>query len=116
MRHEFFAGEIDINNFFENEVVTKNILNSLKIKSRQNSKFYKIELAYLSYYFVDKEHLRKLRKIFYKIDLNMDEKLSREELENAYKDAKIDISKKELNKIKKFMDIVGNGFLNMKNL
>jgi len=46
----------------------------------------------------------------------MDEKLSREELENAYKDAKIDISKKELNKIKKFMDIVGNGFLNMKNL
>jgi calcium-dependent protein kinase len=111
LKHEFFAGEIDINNIFEDEVVTKNVLNSLRINSRQTSKFYQIVLTYLSYNFADKEHLQKLRNIFYKIDLNMDGKLSREELEKAYKDAKIDISKNELSKIIKFMDFDGNGYI-----
>ena len=68
MKHEFFAGEIDINNIFEDEVITKNVLNNLKINSRQTSKFYQIVLTYLSYNFADKEHLQKLRNIFYKID------------------------------------------------
>ena len=111
LHHEFFAGEIDINNIFEDEVITKNVLNSLRINSRQTSKFYQIVLTYLSYNFADKEHLQKLRNIFYKIDLNMDGKLSREELYRAYKEAKIDISKEELNKIIKFMDFDGNGYI-----
>ena len=111
LHHEFFAGEIDINNIFEDEVITKNVLNSLRINSRQTSKFYQIVLTYLSYNFADKEHLQKLRNIFYKIDLNMDGKLSREELYTAYKEAKIDISKEELNKIIKFMDFDGNGYI-----
>ena len=111
LHHEFFAGEIDINNIFEDEVITKNVLNSLKINSRQTSNFYQIVLTYLSYNFADKEHLQKLRNIFYKIDLNMDGKLSREELYTAYKEAKIDISKEELNKIIKFMDFDGNGYI-----
>ena len=111
LHHEFFAGEIDINNIFEDEVITKNVLNSLRINSRQTSKFYQIVLTYLSYNFADKEHLQKLRNIFYKIDLNMDGKLSREELYTAYKEAKIDISKEELSKIIKFMDFDGNGYI-----
>ena len=111
LHHEFFAGEIDINNIFEDEVKKKNVLNSLRINSRQTSKFYQIVLTYLSYNFADKEHLQKLRNIFYKIDLNMDGKLSREELYTAYKEAKIDISKEELNKIIKFMDFDGNGYI-----
>ena len=44
MKHEFFAGEIDISNIFEDEVITKNVLNNLKINSRQTSKFYQIVL------------------------------------------------------------------------
>ena len=111
MKHEFFAGEIDISNIFEDEVITKNVLNNLKINSRQTSKFYQIVLTYLSYNFADKEHLQKLRNIFYKIDSNMDGKLSKEELYKAYKEAGIDITKQELNKIIKFMDFDGNGYI-----
>ena len=111
IKHEFFAGEIDINNIFEDEVITKNVLNNLKINSKQTSKFYQIVLTYLSYNFADKEHLQKLRNIFYKIDLNMDGKLSKEELNKAYKDAGIEITKEELNKIIKFMDFDGNGYI-----
>ena len=109
LKHEFFSGEIDIKNIFEDEVETKNVLNNLKINSGQTSKFYQIVLTYLSYNFADKEHLQKLRNIFYKIDLNMDGKLSKEELYKAYKEAEIDITKEELNKIIKFMDFDRNG-------
>ena len=111
LKHEFFAGELNINNIFEDEVITKNILENLKINARKTSKFYQIVLTYLSYNFADKEHLQKLRNIFYKIDLNMDGKLSKEELYTAYKEAKIDITKEELNKIIKCMDFDGNGFI-----
>jgi serine/threonine protein kinase len=111
LKHEFFAGELNINNIFEDEVNTKILLNNLKKNARKTSKFYQIVLTYLSYNFADKEHLQRLRNIFYKIDLNMDGKLSREELYTAYKEAKIDISKEELNKIIKFMDFDGNGYI-----
>ena len=111
LTHEFFAGEININNIFADEVVTKNILKNLKTNARKTSKFYQIVLTYLSYNFADKEHLQKLRNIFYKIDLNMDGKLSKEELYKAYKDAEISVTKKELNEIIKCMDFDGNGFI-----
>ena len=109
IKHEFFAGEIDINNIFEDEVDTKIILNNLKNNSRKISKFYQTVLAYLSYNFADKEELKKLRKIFYKIDLNLDGKISKEELCFAYKEAGIKVSKEELEKIVKSIDFDGNG-------
>ena len=109
MKHEFFSGEIDINNIFEDEVDTKNILYSLKNNSRKISKFYQTVLAYLSYNFADKEELKRLRQIFYKIDLNLDGKISKEELYLAYKEAGIHISKTELEKIIKSIDFDGNG-------
>jgi calcium-dependent protein kinase len=111
LNHEFFKGELDIKNIFEDEVETKNVLNNLKINSRQTSKFYQIVLTYLSYNFADKEHLQKLRNIFYKIDLNMDGKLSKEELYKAYKEAGIDITKEQLQKIMRSMDFDGNGYI-----
>ena len=111
LKHEFFAGELNINNIFEDEVITKYVLNNIKNNARKTSKFYQIVLTYLSYNFADKEHLQKLRNIFYKIDLNMDGKLSKEELYTAYKEAKIDITKEELNKIIKFIDFDGNGYI-----
>ena len=109
MKHEFFSGEIDINNIFEDEVDTKHILYSLKNNSRKISKFYQTVLAYLSYNFADKEELKRLRQIFYKIDLNLDGKISKEELYLAYKEAGIHISKAELEKIIKSIDFDGNG-------
>ena len=111
LKHEFFACELNINNIFEDEVNTKNLLNNLKKNARKTSKFYQIVLTYLSYNFADKEHLQKLRNIFYKIDLNMDGKLSKEELFTAYKEAKINITKEELNRIIKCMDFDGNGYI-----
>ena len=109
IKHEFFSGEIDINNIFEDEVDTKKILYSLKNNSRKISKFYQTVLTYLSYNFADKEELKRLRQIFYKIDLNLDGKISKEELFIAYKDAGIQISKEELEKIIKSIDFDGNG-------
>ena len=109
LRHEFFAGEININNIFEDHVDTKNVLNNLKNNSRKISKFYQTVLAFLSYNFADKEELKKLRKIFYKIDLNLDGKLSKEELYVAYQEAGINISKEELDNIIKTIDFDGNG-------
>ena len=109
LRHEFFAGEIDINNIFEEKVDTKKVLNGLKCNSKKKSKFYQIVLAYLSYNFADKEELKRLRKIFYKIDLNLDGKISKEELFLAYKEAGMNLNKEELEKIIKSIDFDGNG-------
>ena len=109
LRHEFFAGEININNIFEDHIDTRNVLNNLKNNSRKISKFYQTVLAFLSYNFADKEELKKLRKIFYKIDLNLDGKLSKEELYVAYQEAGINISKEELEKTIKSIDFDGSG-------
>ena len=109
LKHEFFTGEININNIFEDEIDTKNILINLKNNSRKISKFYQIVLAFLSYNFADKEELKKLRKIFYKIDLNLDGKISKEELYLAYKEAGIEINKTEIEKIMYSIDFDGNG-------
>ena len=109
LRHEFFAGEININNIFEEHVDTKKVLNGLKCNSKKKSKFYQAVLAYLSYNFADKEELKRLRKIFYKIDLNLDGKISKEELFLAYKEAGMNLSKEELEKIIKSIDFDGNG-------
>ena len=109
LRHEFFAGEININNIFEDEIDTKNILLLLKNNSRKISKFYQTVLAYLSYNFADKEELKKLRQIFYKIDSNLDGKISKEELYVAYQEAGKKITKEELEKIIKSIDYDGNG-------
>ena len=109
LRHEFFASEININNIFEDKIDTKKTLKSLKLNSRKISKFYQTVLAYLSYNFADKEELNRLRKIFYKIDLNLDGKLSKEELFIAYKEAGIKINPEELEKLIKSIDFDGNG-------
>ena len=110
LKHEFFMDDINPNNIFEDEIDTKNILLSLKNFS-YHSKIYQTVLTYLSHNFTDKEELNKLKKIFYKIDLNLDGKLSKSEFEQAFKEAGIDINKEQIESMMKSIDFDGNGFI-----
>ena len=110
LKHEFFADDINPHNIFEDEIDSKNVLNSLKNYSQQ-SKIYQIVLTFLSHNFADKVELNKLKKIFYKIDLNLDGKLSKDELEIAYKDAGMEMKNEQLNKVIQSIDFDGNGFI-----
>ena len=110
IKHEFFVDDINPNNMFEDEIDSKNVLNSLKNYAQQ-SKIYQTVLAYLSHNFADKVELNKLKKIFYKIDLNLDGKLSKDELEIAYKEAGMEMKDEQLNKVIGSVDFGGNGFI-----
>ena len=110
LKHEFFMDDINPNNIFEDDVDTKNVLMSLKNYS-QHSKIYQTVLTYLSHNFADKEELNKLKKIFYKIDLNLDGKLSKAEFEYAFKEAEIEMTKEQIEKMVKSIDFDGNGFI-----
>ena len=110
LKHEFFADDINPNNIFEDEIDSKYVLQSLKNFSQQ-SKIYQTVLTFLSHNFAEKVELNKLKKIFYKIDLNLDGKLSKEELFIAYKEAGMEMENDQLNKVIKSIDFDGNGFI-----
>jgi calcium-dependent protein kinase len=110
LKHEFFADDLNPNNIFEDEIDSKNALISLKNYS-QSSKIYQTVLAYLSHNFANKEQLNSLKKIFYKIDLNLDGKLSKEELEIAFKEAGMEMKTEQLNKVIESIDFDGNGYI-----
>ena len=109
LKHPFFAN-IDLNNIYHEKIDLKEVLSSLKYFSK-HSKFYQVVLAFLSHNYAEKSQLDKLKKIFYKIDTNLDGKLSKEELMNAYKIAGIRINKNQLDKIIKSMDFDNNGYI-----
>ena len=109
LKHPFFAN-IDLNNIYHEKIDLKEVLSSLKYFSK-HSKFYQVVLAFLSHNYAEKTQLDKLKKIFYKIDTNLDGKLSKEELMNAYKIAGIKINKNQLDKIIKSMDFDNNGYI-----
>ena len=110
LEHEFFMDDINPHNIFEDNIDTRNILLSLKNYSK-HSKIYQTGLTYLSHNFSDKEELNKLKKIFYKIDLNLDGKLSKQELGKAFKEAGIEMTKKQLDKMMDSIDFDGNGYI-----
>ena len=110
LKHEFFADDINPNNIFEDEIDSKNVLKSLKNYSQQ-SKIYQTVLTFLSHNFADKVELNKLKKIFYKIDLNLDGKLSKEELFIAFKEAGMEMENDQLTKVIQSIDFDGNGFI-----
>ena len=110
LKHEFFADDINPHNIFEDEIDSKNVLISLKNFSQQ-TKIYQTVLTYLSHNYTDKEELNRLKKIFYKIDLNLDGKLSRDELKYAFKEAGVEMKSEQLNRVIKSIDFDGNGFI-----
>ena len=110
LKHEFFADDINPHNIFEDNVDSKNVLISLKNYSQQ-TKIYQAVLAFLSHNFADKVELNKLKKVFYKIDLNLDGKISKDELNKAYKEAGMELESDQLNKVIESIDFDGNGFI-----
>ena len=66
-------------------------------------------MTFLSYNYPDKEELNRLKKIFYKIDLNLDGKLTKDELYVAFKEAGMEMKNSQLNKIIETIDFDGNG-------
>ena len=109
LNHPFFSN-LDPNNLYHENIEIKEVLFSLKNFSK-HSKFYQVVLAFLSHNYAEKGELEKLKKIFYKIDTNLDGKLSKEELMNAYKLAGIKIKKSQLDKIINSMDFDNNGYI-----
>ena len=109
LNHEFFSN-IDLNNIYQEKIDLKEVLSSLKYFSK-HSKFYQVVLAFLSHNYAEKGQIDKLKKIFYKIDSNLDGKLSKEELMNAYKLSGIKIKKSQLDKIINSMDFDNNGYI-----
>ena len=108
LKHEFFADDINPNNIFLDEIDNKHILLSLKNFSHQ-SKIYQTVLTFLSYNFADKVELNKLKKIFFRMDINLDGKLTKDELTIAFKEAGMEIQDDELTQLIKSVDFNGNG-------
>ena len=110
LKHEFFSDDINPNNIFLDEIDNRNVLISLKNFSQQ-SKIYQTVLAFLSHNFADKKELNKLKKIFYRIDLNLDGKLSKYELFVAFRDAGMEMKEDQIDEVIKSVDFNGNGFI-----
>ena len=108
LKHEFFADDINPNNIFLDEIDNKHILLSLKNFSQQ-SKIYQTVLTFLSYNFANKMELNKLKKIFFRMDLNLDGKLGKDELAVAFKEAGMEMNDEQLAQIIKTVDFKGNG-------
>jgi serine/threonine protein kinase len=108
LKHEFFADDISPNNIFLDEIDNKKILLSLKNFSQQ-SKIYQIVLTFLSHNFADKVESNKLKTIFLRMDLNLDGKLTKDELAIAFKEAGMEMQDAQLNQVIKSVDFNGNG-------
>ena len=110
LKHPFFKNEINPHNLFCEDINSKNILFSIQNFSKHN-KFYQVVLAFLSHNFAEKIYLDKLKKVFFKMDLNFDGKISKEELYYAYKNEGINIDNDELDKIIESIDFDNNGYI-----
>ena len=108
LKHPFFKSETY--NLFYKQINCKNILFSIRNFSfTKHSKFYQIVLSFLSHNFAQKYYLKKLKKIFYKFDLNFDGKLSKDELYKVYQNEGINIELDELDNIIESIDFNNSG-------
>ncbi len=112
LKHPFFTNEINLNDLYNENINCKNILLSIRNFSfSKHSKLYEIVLSYLSHNFAGKNYLEKLKKVFFKIDLNFNGKLSIDELYKAYKNEGIDIDSNEIEEIIDSIDCNNNGYI-----
>ena len=105
LNHKFF-NDIKEGVTFTEEEIKK--LENLK-KLSQKTKFYQLVLTYLSYNFSDNKLLDELNSLYNKLDKNIDFKITKSELYQAYKRANISITLNELDDIVNSVDFNANG-------
>ena len=105
LNHKFFDDLKEVITYTEED---KNKLRKLKSLNKK-SKFYQIVMTYLSYHFSDNKLLNELNRLYNKLDKNKDYRITKTELYNAYKEANIPISKKEVDEIINSIDYNNNG-------
>ena len=105
LNHKFF-NDIKEGLTFTEEEIKK--LENLK-KLSQKTKFYQLVLTYLSYHFSDNKLLDELNSLYNKLDKNIDFKITKSELYQAYKHANISITLNELDDIVNSVDFNANG-------
>ena len=112
LKHPFFTNKLNLNDLYNENVNCKNTLLSIRnLSFSKHSKLYQIVLTYLSHNFAEKKYLEKLKKVFFKIDLKFNGKLSSDELYKAYKKEGIDIDLNEIEKIIESIDFNNNGYI-----
>ena len=105
LNHKFFDDLKEAITYTEED---KNKLKKLKTLNKK-SKFYQIVMTYLSYHYLDNKLLNELNRLYNKLDKNKDYRITKTELYNAYKEANIPISKKEVDEIINSIDYNNNG-------
>ena len=105
INHKFFDDVKEGLTFTEEEIKK---LENLKLLS-QKTKFYQLVLTYLSYNFSDNKLLNGLNSLYNKLDKNIDFKITKSELYQAYKQANIPITLNELDDIVNSVDFNANG-------
>jgi len=109
LNHPFFTENFNHNNIFNEEIDTNDALQNMK-KFKPGFHFSQIMNGFISYNFICESEISNLRKVFKLLDSNGDGMLSKDEIIQGYKDAKITYSEEDL---EEFLKIVDNNFSGM---
>jgi calcium-dependent protein kinase len=110
LRHPFFEDKRKIIKYAETDLDSKNILLNLK-KYRATTKFQQAVLTYLTHNFARKENIISLNRLFKKIDVDCNGKLSREEILKSYSKCGLIITKEDIDLLIEKLDNDGSGFI-----
>ena len=110
LSHPFFKIDIDLNNFFQEDLTVE--INQVLIRMKQfstKSKFHQAILVFLAYNYAEKRLTQKLKHIFFYINKSMDGRIKPKELLNVFQENKMRITKDEVMKIIKSVDFNNSG-------
>ena len=108
LNHPFFSKNFDKNNLFNENIDSHEALANMK-NFKSGMVFQQIMNGFISYNFISESEIGELRKVFKLIDTNGDGILSRQELMNAFNDAKISMNEEDLDEFLKGIDNNFNG-------
>ena len=110
LSHPFFKIDIDLNNFFQEDLTVE--INQVLIRMKKfstESKFHQAILVFLAYNYAEKRLTQKLKHIFFYINKSMDGRIKPKELLNVFQENKMRITKDEVMKIIKSVDFNNSG-------
>ena len=108
LKHKWFKCKLD-----EKEIdlnFKKDIMNNLK-NFQIEHKFQQAVCSYITHNLVSKKEIEDLRKIFKNLDLGGKGRISKEELQNGFRDTIGSVTEIELQKLMKSMDTDNNGYI-----